>query len=237
MATGSEWSCPICCDNQEEVACLSPCLHQFCLGCALRWVEQNPKCPLCRNKTMSVFFSMLEDDDYLAFDVPSSAEVLAEFHQDEQGAVWPLPQFAVLDFPPEVWADFFKSDPINVRPLVPWVRRMLRVLTEADWWELEAMEGNVVTSLCDYGLDEEVLVRELQSCMPASAETFVRRLMAAATHLCGSEFRQHLAQCFSSPWWEADSPAASPSPGASPVGTAASSLASPGCSAGPDPRV
>uniref|UniRef100_A0A8D2MNK3 RING-type domain-containing protein n=1 Tax=Zonotrichia albicollis TaxID=44394 RepID=A0A8D2MNK3_ZONAL len=47
-ALGAEWSCPICHDEQEGVAYVTPCGHEFCMGCILRWAEKKPECPLCR---------------------------------------------------------------------------------------------------------------------------------------------------------------------------------------------
>uniref|UniRef100_A0A663EZL3 RING-type E3 ubiquitin transferase n=1 Tax=Aquila chrysaetos chrysaetos TaxID=223781 RepID=A0A663EZL3_AQUCH len=88
MAAKSEWSCPICRDDQDDMAYMSPCFHQFCLGCALRWAWQKPNCPLCRSGTTAVLFSVWSDDDYLVFDVPRPAEPPAQDGQDEQGAVW-----------------------------------------------------------------------------------------------------------------------------------------------------
>uniref|UniRef100_U3KL87 RING-type domain-containing protein n=1 Tax=Ficedula albicollis TaxID=59894 RepID=U3KL87_FICAL len=54
MATGKEWSCPICCDARDDVAYAMPCDHRFCLGCILRWAERNPACPLCRRSILTV---------------------------------------------------------------------------------------------------------------------------------------------------------------------------------------
>uniref|UniRef100_A0A663F590 RING-type E3 ubiquitin transferase n=1 Tax=Aquila chrysaetos chrysaetos TaxID=223781 RepID=A0A663F590_AQUCH len=114
MATESEWSCPICCDDQDDIAYMSPCLHQFCLGCALRWVQQKPNCPLCRSGTTAILFSVRSEDDFLTLDVPSLREPMAEDHQDEQGPAGLVPWAQVGSFPPAVWADFFKSHPNNI---------------------------------------------------------------------------------------------------------------------------
>ncbi|NWH48170.1 TOPRS ligase, partial [Fregata magnificens] len=235
MATESEWSCPICCDDQEDVAYLSPCLHQFCLGCALRWAWQKPNCPLCRLVTTAILFSVRSDDDFLTFDVPGPAEPPADHDQDEQGAAGPVPGAQVGGFGPETWADFFKSHPNNIRPLLPWLRRELGVLFEEQRWEVAAAEGTVVAYLCLWGLDEEVLVRELQGYLQGQTQTFVRRLIAAAVHLCGRELRRHLGQ--QGPRvarGEDDGPAASPSPTASWRGTPAPHLASSSSPAGSD---
>uniref|UniRef100_A0A8C0BT45 RING-type E3 ubiquitin transferase n=1 Tax=Buteo japonicus TaxID=224669 RepID=A0A8C0BT45_9AVES len=122
MATEGEWSCPICCDDQGDIAYVSPCLHRFCLGCALRWVRQKPNCPLCRSGATAILFSVQSEDDFLTWRVPSLGEPTAEDHQDEQGPAGLVPWAQVGSFPPAVWADFFKSHPNNIRPLLPWLR-------------------------------------------------------------------------------------------------------------------
>uniref|UniRef100_A0A8D2M1N8 RING-type domain-containing protein n=1 Tax=Zonotrichia albicollis TaxID=44394 RepID=A0A8D2M1N8_ZONAL len=65
-ALGAEWSCPICHDEQEGVAYVTPCGHEFCMGCILRWAEKKPECPLCRRLIESVRFS-LQEQKYLEF--------------------------------------------------------------------------------------------------------------------------------------------------------------------------
>uniref|UniRef100_A0A8C3Q7X6 RING-type domain-containing protein n=1 Tax=Geospiza parvula TaxID=87175 RepID=A0A8C3Q7X6_GEOPR len=61
-AMGTEWSCPICHDEQEGVAYVIPCGHEFCMGCILRWAEKKPECPLCRRLIESVRFSLQEQE-------------------------------------------------------------------------------------------------------------------------------------------------------------------------------
>ncbi|NXE10835.1 TOPRS ligase, partial [Lophotis ruficrista] len=233
MATESGWNCPICCENEEDIAYMSPCLHQFCIGCALRWVRQKPNCPLCRLRTTAVMSSVRSESDYLRFEVPDSAELSAEDNQNEQWATELLPRPQVGGFSPEVWADFFESHPDNTRPLLPWLRQELRLIFEEQWWEVAAGEATIVGYLCLWGLDEEVLVQHLRNCLPNNAEPFVRQLITAAVRLCGSEIRRHLDQqdpC--APREEDNSPAASPSPIASRGGTPAAQLASSSSPAG-----
>ena len=236
MATESEWSCPICCDDKDDIAYVSPCLHQFCLGCALRWVWQKPNCPLCRSGMTAILFSVRSEDDFLTLRVPSLREPTAEDHQDEQGpAGLVVPWAQVGSFPPAVWADFFKSHPDNIRPLLPWLRYELGVLYEEQWWGAAAAQGIIVAHLCLWGLDEEVLVQKLQNCLSQHTRTFVPRLITAAVRLCGWAIHQHLGQQDPrAAGGEDDGPAASHSSTASPGRTPASHPASSSSAAGPD---
>ncbi|XP_054042164.1 uncharacterized protein LOC128902728 [Rissa tridactyla] len=187
MATKSEWRCPICHDGEEDVAYLSPCLHQFCVGCAMRWAQQMPNCAVCQCVATDIVFSVWSDDDYLTFAVPHPADL-----QDEEGAAASRPQ--VDAFPAEVWADIFKSHPKNIEPLMPWLRRELGVLFEDRWWDVAVAESTIVAHLCRWGLDKAVLERQLQNCLPELTGTFFRHLTMLGVRLCSQELRRHLAR-------------------------------------------
>ncbi|NXT34323.1 TOPRS ligase, partial [Pelecanoides urinatrix] len=226
MEDESAWSCPVCRDDEEDVTYMSPCLHKFCLGCAVHWAWQKANYPLCRSVTTAILFLVRADDDYLTFDVPGPAEPSPEDRQDEQGAAGPQQGAEVGGFPPEVWAAFFRSHPDNVRSLLLWLRREIGVLVKNQWWQVALGEANVVGQLLICGLDEEMLVRQLQSSLRENTGTFIRQLIATALRLCGREIRRHLGQqdpCAAAR--EDDSPAAGPSPTASQRTTPDSSLA------------
>uniref|UniRef100_A0A8C3UL48 RING-type domain-containing protein n=1 Tax=Catharus ustulatus TaxID=91951 RepID=A0A8C3UL48_CATUS len=57
MATETDWTCPICRAGAGEKASVSPCNHQFCLGCIVRWLKRNPSCPLCRQPINRIIYS------------------------------------------------------------------------------------------------------------------------------------------------------------------------------------
>uniref|UniRef100_A0A8C3UW39 RING-type domain-containing protein n=1 Tax=Catharus ustulatus TaxID=91951 RepID=A0A8C3UW39_CATUS len=131
MATGTEWSCPICQDAQNDIASALPCDHQFCLGCILQWTRRNQVCPLCSRLVETVRFPGREEDSYIDMAIrapeespetnsqagrapflldensPSCAAVtpLSSPHRaqspDEQGAAGPEPVGGLL---PQVWA-------------------------------------------------------------------------------------------------------------------------------------
>uniref|UniRef100_A0A672V4T7 RING-type E3 ubiquitin transferase n=1 Tax=Strigops habroptila TaxID=2489341 RepID=A0A672V4T7_STRHB len=46
VAMELEDRCPICLGSWEEASYVTPCLHQFCYECILRWAETKPECPL-----------------------------------------------------------------------------------------------------------------------------------------------------------------------------------------------
>ncbi|XP_071586815.1 E3 ubiquitin-protein ligase Topors-like [Heliangelus exortis] len=222
MADESQWCCPICYGHQEGIASLSPCRHQFCLGCAMRWLQQNQSCPLCRAQTTSIRFSQRSEDDFLMFNWSESTEPLVEDYEDEQAAEEPMPSPLVGGFPPQVWANFFRSHPFNIRPLLPWLRREIEGIFEEAWFMVRALEVTVVARLCEYGLDVEQLLESLRYCVPGNPEPFVRQLIAMASQVCSSELQLHLEQQI---------PEASSSPTTSPAATRSSpSFQTPDCS-------
>uniref|UniRef100_A0A803VUK1 RING-type E3 ubiquitin transferase n=1 Tax=Ficedula albicollis TaxID=59894 RepID=A0A803VUK1_FICAL len=87
MATETDWNCPVCRDGAGEKASVSPCLHQFCLGCVVRWLKRKPSCPLCRQPIKSIIYSVRSEEDFLELVLPSSSDSSAAGQQDEQGAV------------------------------------------------------------------------------------------------------------------------------------------------------
>ncbi|XP_071587783.1 E3 ubiquitin-protein ligase Topors-like [Heliangelus exortis] len=196
MANESRWCCPICYSHEEGIASLSPCRHQFCLGCALRWTQLKKSCPLCRAETTSIRFSERSDDDFLMFSASDPTEPWAEDEEDEQVAAEPVPRPLVGGFPPEVWAAFFRSHPFHFRPLMPWLQRELRVIFRGAWWTMHVVEVAIMGCLCSYGLDEELLLEDLsaRNYMTGNTETFVRQLIETASQVCIRDLQRHLAQ-------------------------------------------
>lgn len=218
---------------------MSPCLHQFCLGCAQRWVRHKANCPLCRTATMKILFSVVSNDDYLTFDVPEPAEPSAEDSEDEATLLSLTPDDDPLvadqlgptepwsdnseeereaeeepgGFSPQVWADFFNSHRDNMQPLLPWLRWELGRMYGREWWEAAVVETTVMGFLCVWGLDELVLGHHLFIVLEGEARSFVRRLVATAVELCSGELLRHLGwRDTRAAMGEDDSPAASPSP-------------------------
>ncbi|NXL54064.1 TOPRS ligase, partial [Podilymbus podiceps] len=227
MAAERERSCPVCCDAQEDVAYLTPCLHQFCLGCIVRWAKTTPSCPLCRRTVNTIIYSVWSDDDFLELALPHPSDPPVAVQQDEQGAVEMVPSTYVAGLQPQAWAALFRDFAEILEPLLPWLNRELTVLYGGRWWEAAAAQGTIVVNLCYYGLDEEALVRELQPFLRHQTGTFVRQLIDVAAERCGEQILRQMERLDSHAAEEGEhSPAATPSPTTSQEGTPDSSQAS-----------
>ncbi|CAM9573527.1 unnamed protein product [Bubo scandiacus] len=224
MAEESERSCPICGETKDGAAYVNPCLHQFCLGCIVRWAKRKASCPLCRQTVKDILYSVRSEEDFLDMTLqrrpsrPSRAG-----HQDEQRAADPVP---VGGFLPRVWAGFFRDCREILEPLMPWLMQQLLEMYRECWWMVDLVQADIIAHLCHYGPDEEALVRELQPLLQHRTVTFVRQLVAVMAERCRERFMQQLEPRDSQAAEEQEhSPAATPGP-----------AAAPGDSPAPDPR-
>lgn len=184
MATETDRNCPICRDDPDEKAFITPCVHQFCLGCIVRWVKRKPSCPLCRQPIKSIIYSVRSEEDFLEIALPSSSDSSATGHQEEQGAAQRMPSTYVAGFPPQLWAGIFQERSEVLEPLLPWLNQELSQLLRTHWWEVALAQSVIVANLCYFGLNEEALVRELQPILQEQTVVFVRRLINAAADRC-----------------------------------------------------
>ncbi|NXK45957.1 TOPRS ligase, partial [Chauna torquata] len=234
MDVASDWTCPLCGQRRDDVAYFTPCLHQLCYGCALRWAKKNPSCPLCRETIVTIKYSVRAADDYLECAVADPAEHMDDSQQDEQGGVGPVLRAPERSFPPEVWAAFFREHPGNIEPLLAWLQQELEMISGSEWWEVVAGQSTIVGFLCLYGLDEEVLVRVLRPCLKNHTVPFVVRLIAVAVQLYGTEIRrQQDHRDARAAGGQEDSPASSPGHASSPRGTRAPGPGRSASTAGP----
>lgn len=74
MAAEQAWMCPICRDEQKDVAYVVPCRHEFCLACILQWAKQRNSCPLCRTVMTVIKVAEWDDNDDLDFVIQPPAQ-------------------------------------------------------------------------------------------------------------------------------------------------------------------
>ncbi|XP_053859263.1 uncharacterized protein LOC128821893 isoform X1 [Vidua macroura] len=189
MATGAEWSCPICREASGNIAYVGSCLHQFCRGCIVRWVRKNPSCPLCRQTVHTIIYSAPPDHDLVEMSVLDPSVSRSASPGEEPGAAGPQPRAHVAGFPPETWALFFSNYADILQPLELWLNE---VLCGGCWWDVAFAQGRIVASLCRYGLHEEALARELQPFLQEQTAAFVRQLIAVAADRCSELARRRM---------------------------------------------
>ncbi|NXO18343.1 TOPRS ligase, partial [Oriolus oriolus] len=190
------WSCPICHDEQEGVAYVIPCGHEFCLGCILRWAEKKPECPLCRRLIESVRFS-LQEQKYLECVITPQGEPPETSSQAERslglldgngcqrpGMVplqgtpslaeqEPAGTEAVGSLLPKVWAELFQKEEHVLDPMLPWLRQKLETIYGSQWWLAVRAENSILYTLCLCGPDGEVMVQMLQPLLKEYTEQLV----------------------------------------------------------------
>ncbi|KAJ7421777.1 hypothetical protein WISP_41207 [Willisornis vidua] len=221
MATGMDWSCPICHNTQKDVASALPCHDQFCLGCILRWAKTNPGCPLCSRPIEIVRFSERGEQDYLQFAITAPEELredssqagsthfqLAENSSNdpvvspmppsqgtlsaaEQGAAGPELMAVLL---PEVWAELFQRQQQLLDPVLPWLRQRLAAIYQHQWWQREAAEGSILHGLCVCGPDAEALVEILEPLLNRHTAPLVHGIINVISAQCSEEAQRLL--CF-----------------------------------------
>ena len=170
---------------------MTPCQHQLCYGCAIWWANKKPSCAVCGHQITTIRYSERSDDDYLECAVPQPAAHSEDSLQDEQGPAEPVLIPPEHNFPAEVWAAFFKDHQGDLEPLLHWLQEEIQEASSSDWWEVEVGQWTTVNFLCEHGLDEEALVRELQPITNGDVLPFVRRLISTAAALYGPMIRRH----------------------------------------------
>ncbi|CAN8179456.1 unnamed protein product [Coccothraustes coccothraustes] len=249
MATGTDWSCPICQNTRSDVASALPCKDQFCLGCILRWAKTNPACPLCSRPMEIVRFSERSERDYLQFAITASEELAedssqagsAPFHliqnsphhprvspppspqrmlsPDEQGAAEPEFMEVVGSLLPKVWAELFQKEEHVLDPMLPWLRQRLEAIYGSQWWPAVRAENSILYALCLCGPDEEVMVQMLQPLLEEYTEQLVDATVSFIVGQCSEEAQRLLRSHAAGK--EDNSPEASSCPTSSQGGTPA----------------
>ncbi|NXA13067.1 TOPRS ligase, partial [Sapayoa aenigma] len=244
-ATETEWNCPICCDSQDDLACVTPCLHQFCLGCVLRWAEMQRVCPLCRELIETVRFSV-QPDSYIdcvftapeddsswggitlgqlarnnphQFMVSPSRSTQGILPTAEQGGAGTEPVGGLL---PRVWAELFQREEHLLDPVVLWLRQELEAIYGARWWMARISESIILHAVSICGPVANVLVQVLQDFLEEHTEPLIHGIINIIEHQCIGKAQRLLR---SRAVTEEDSPVATPSSNLTPHRASASSPA------------
>ncbi|KAJ7396226.1 hypothetical protein BTVI_147033 [Pitangus sulphuratus] len=209
-ATETEWNCPICRDTRDDLAYVMPCLHQFCLGCIMRWAEMQIVCPLCRELIESVRFSV-QTDSYIdcVFTAPEDASSWAgitlgqlvrnnPYHfaaspsrsprgilpAAEPGGAGTEPVGGLL---PRVWAELFRRDEHLLDPVVPWLRQELEAIYGTRWWMARIAESIILHAVSICGPVANVLVQVLQDFLEEHTEHLIHGTISIIVDQCSEE--------------------------------------------------
>ncbi|XP_019469947.1 uncharacterized protein LOC109366997 [Meleagris gallopavo] len=192
MEVPPNWTCPVCGQVREDVTFVTPCNHQLCYGCAIWWAKKKPSCAVCGHKIITIRYSVRSDDDYLECSIPEPTGHSDDGLQDKQGPAEPVLIPPEHNFPAEVWAAFFNEHPEDLAPLLHWLQEEIQEMSSDEWWEVQVGQWTTVNFLCQHGLDQEALVRDLQPITSGDVAPFVQRLISIATALYGPEIRRQL---------------------------------------------
>ncbi|GAB0204404.1 E3 ubiquitin-protein ligase Topors-like [Grus japonensis] len=205
MATKLDNCCPICLGSWEEASYVTPCLHQFCYPCILRWAESKPECPLCKRRILSIMHSVQAGDDFeehvITPFVASSvvcrqaggapgrpaAHSLCRLAATQPQPVGLAPRAPLGGLQPNTWASLFWDHPALLQPLLTWVRQLLGQIFGNRHLRTATAEGLVLSLLVLFGLEEDLLVQLLRASLQNHTSTFVHQLIGIAVQRCSGE--------------------------------------------------
>lgn len=204
VAMELEDRCPICLGSWEEASYVTPCLHQFCYECILRWAETKPECPLCKRRIQSILHSVQADTDYREHVIssPLTPSVIIhqaemprhpaahDFHHPRAPHPWAaegVPRDPVGSLQPDEWVNLFQDHPTLLGSVLAWVERRLQRIFRNRWLDAAIVENTITALLTNYGMNEELLVQMLGVYLHTRTVAFVRQLIRVAVRWCGRE--------------------------------------------------
>ncbi|NXB38332.1 TOPRS ligase, partial [Eulacestoma nigropectus] len=215
-ATETEWNCPICRDARDDLTYVTPCLHQFCLACIMRWAEMQRVCPLCREQIEGVRFSV-QTDSYIdcvftSFEEPENASswtgiTLGQLVKNspfvespsraprrilptaEHGGAGTEPVGGLL---PSVWAELFQREEHLLDPVVPWLRQELEAKYGTRWWMARIAESIILHAVSICGPARNVLAHVLQDFLEEDTEPLIHGVVNIIVNQCTQEAQRLL---------------------------------------------
>ncbi|NXH36246.1 TOPRS ligase, partial [Myiagra hebetior] len=215
-ATETEWNCSICRDAQDDLTYVTPCLHQFCLACVMRWAEMQRVCPLCREQIEGVRFSV-QTDSYIDCVFTSSEEpadassstgiTLGQLVKNnpfvespsraprrilpttEHGGTGTEPLGGLL---PSVWAELFQREEHLLDPVVPWLRQELEAKYGTRWWMARIAESVILHAVSICGPARNALAHVLQDFLEEHTEPLIHGIINIIVNQCTEEAQRLL---------------------------------------------
>ncbi|QPI70173.1 ubiquitin E3 ligase ICP0 [Equid herpesvirus 6] len=178
--------CAICLEPPEDVSAALPCLHRFCYACLTRWVDLNPRCPLCKTPVASLLHAIRSDREFKEIEVAGAP--VAEYDGPPEDALTAAPSQDRGRAPAAGRPGPAAFVPLNangtagaprLQPLVDWMSERLEALFETPDFAL-VMRNIVMDALCEYGCDEAELTRLLWPLIHDDTAAFVAGLLEEA---------------------------------------------------------